>query len=449
MPELRDLPAIETLMQSDAIAKLVQDYGAAAIKKQLREMQSQMRETRKVPQWATAAEGYAAALDTSATKNDYVPVFNLTGTVIHTNLGRALLSVELWRDIEPLMTRPMNLEYDLVKGVRGQRDTIVEERLCELMGCEAVTIVNNNAAALMLVLNTFGLDAEVPVSRGELVEIGGSFRLPELMNRAGCRLLEVGTTNRTRLSDFANIVDRASMLLKIHPSNYHIEGFTEAVEAPELAKLAAKHDIPSCVDLGSGSLVDLSSWGLPREPTPQSVLAQGVDLVTFSGDKLLGAVQCGLIAGRQDLIEKIRKNPMKRALRVDKVTLAILNATLKLYARPEQLEDNLPLLRTLTLTPKQLRTRAEAVVANLPAHVQGTIITSEAQIGSGALPDQNIGSIGVGLSHDTMSAQKLAEALRNATIPIIGRLKDERVLLDMHGADPIEELISVLSRLEL
>tara|TARA_E500000075_G_scaffold86777_1_gene78357 strand:- start:444 stop:1475 length:1032 start_codon:yes stop_codon:yes gene_type:complete len=343
----------------------------------------------------------------------------------------------------------MNLEYDLVKGARGQRDTVVEERLCELMGCEAVTIVNNNAAALMLVLNTFGLDAEVPVSRGELVEIGGSFRLPELMSRAGCRLLEVGTTNRTRLSDFANVVERASMLLKIHPSNYHIEGFTEAVEAPELAELAAKHDIPSCVDLGSGSLVDLSSLGLPKEPTPQSVLAQGVDLVTFSGDKLLGAVQCGVIAGRQDLIDTIRKNPMKRALRVDKVTLAILNATLKLYAQPEQLVEHLPLLRTLTLTPRQLQARAEAVMANLPAHVQGTIITSEAQIGSGALPDQNIESVAVSLTHDTLSAQKLAEALRDATVPVIGRLKDERVLLDMHGADPIDELINVLTGLAL
>ncbi len=449
MPELRDLPAIETLMQSEAIVALVQDRGAITVKNRLREMQAQMRETRNVPQWATAAEGYAAALGTSATKNDYVPVFNLTGTVIHTNLGRALLSAELWQSIEPLMTRPMNLEYDLVKGTRGQRDTVVEERLCELMGCEAVTIVNNNAAALMLVLNTFGLNAEVPVSRGELVEIGGSFRLPELMSRAGCRLLEVGTTNRTRLSDFANVVERASMLLKIHPSNYHIEGFTQAVEAPELAELAAKHDIPSCVDLGSGSLVDLSGWGLPKEPTPQSVLAQGVDLVTFSGDKLLGAVQCGVIAGRQDLIETIRKNPMKRALRVDKVTLTILNATLKLYAQPKQLVEHLPLLRTLTLTPGQLQARAETVMANLPAHVQGRIITSEAQIGSGALPDQNIDSVAVSLTHDTMSAQKLAQALRDATVPVIGRLKEERVLLDMHGADPIEELINVLTGLEL
>ena len=299
MPTLRDLPAIETLMQSDAIAPMIHIHGAQVVKDHLRDLQNAMRQERSVPDWATDPSGYSKELEKTLVKTDYVPVFNLTGTVIHTNLGRALLSQDLWRAIEPLVTRPMNLEYDLVKGARGQRDTVVEERLCELMRCEAVTIVNNNAAALMLVLNTFGLNAEVPVSRGELVEIGGSFRLPELMSRAGCRLLEVGTTNRTRLDDFAVVIERASMLLKIHPSNYHIEGFTESVEAPELANLAGAHNIPSCVDLGSGSLVDLSHWGLPKEPTPQSVLEQGIDLVTFSGDKLLGAVQCGIIAGKK------------------------------------------------------------------------------------------------------------------------------------------------------
>ena len=284
---------------------------------------------------------------------------------------------------------------------------------------------------------------------GELVEIGGSFRLPELMSRAGCQLLEVGTTNRTRLADFAEVAERASMLLKIHPSNYHIEGFTEAVEAPELAALAKEHNIPSCVDLGSGSLVDLGKWGLPQEPTPQSVLAQGVDLVTFSGDKLLGAVQCGVIAGDKDMIEAIRKNPMKRALRVDKVTLTILNATLKHYANPERLVEHLPLLRTLALTQPQLQKRAETVLANLPNDLEGVIVPSKAQIGSGALPDQNIDSIAVSLDHSTLSAQKLAEALRYAAVPIIGRIKDQRVLLDMHGADPLEELIDVLNRVEI
>ena len=449
MPTLRDLPAIETLMQSDSIAPLTKVHGAQVIKDRLRDLQNAMRQTRNVPDWAADPSGYSQELERTLVKTDFVPVFNLTGTVIHTNLGRALLSKELWRDIEPLVTRPMNLEYDLVKGSRGQRDTAVEERLCELMRCEAVTIVNNNAAALMLVLNTFGLNAEVAVSRGELVEIGGSFRLPELMSRAGCRLLEVGTTNRTRLDDFAAEIDRASMLLKVHPSNYHIEGFTESVQAPELATLATAHNIPSCVDLGSGSLVDLSQWGLPKEPTPQSVLEQGVDLVTFSGDKLLGAVQCGIIAGKKPLIEQIRKNPMKRALRVDKVTLAILNATLKLYNDPAELPKHLPLLKTLTLSTTTLTARAEDMIANLPAELTGEVVSSQAQIGSGALPDQTIASVAVGLTHQSLSAQRLVDGLRTARPPIVGRVKDDLVLLDMRGADPMDELIQALQDVEL
>lgn len=449
MPELRDLPAIESLLQSAAIADLIQCHGTQVVKAKLRELQQTMRTERVVPDWGVEAQGYAQALTQSLSKADYTPVFNLTGTVIHTNLGRALLSQTLWRDIEPLVTRPMNLEYDLVKGVRGQRETVVEQRLSELMNCEAVTIVNNCAAALMLVLNTFGLRAQVPVSRGELVEIGGSFRLPELMSRAGCDLVEVGTTNRTRLSDYAAVAGSASMLLKIHPSNYHIEGFTESVEAPELAGLAKEYGIPSCVDLGSGSLVDLSQWGLPKEPTPQSVLDQGVDLVTFSGDKLLGSVQCGIIAGRKELIEQIRSNPMKRALRADKVTMAILNATLKLYNEPQQLPEHLPLLKTLTLSQDALRSRARQLIEGLPEQLTGTLIESEAQIGSGALPDQTIDSIGVILQHPSFSAQKLADALRRCKTPIIGRIKADQVILDMRGADPLDELIINIQSLDL
>lgn len=449
MPELRDLPAIESLLQSAAIADLIQCHGTQVVKAKLRELQQTMRTERVVPNWGVEAQGYAQALTQSLSKADYTPVFNLTGTVIHTNLGRALLSQTLWRDVEPLVTRPMNLEYDLVKGVRGQRETVVEQRLSELMNCEAVTIVNNCAAALMLVLNTFGLRAQVPVSRGELVEIGGSFRLPELMSRAGCDLVEVGTTNRTRLSDYAAVAGSASMLLKIHPSNYHIEGFTESVEAPELAGLAEEYGIPSCVDLGSGSLVDLSQWGLPKEPTPQSVLDQGVDLVTFSGDKLLGSVQCGIIAGRKELIEQIRSNPMKRALRADKVTMAILNATLKLYNEPQQLPEHLPLLKTLTLSQDALRSRAKQLIEGLPEQLTGTLIESEAQIGSGALPDQTIDSIGVILQHPSFSAQKLADALRRCKTPIIGRIKADQVILDMRGADPLDELIINIQSLDL
>jgi L-seryl-tRNA(Ser) seleniumtransferase len=449
MPELRDLPAIESLLQSQPMADLIERHGAQVVKTRLRELQQTMRADRLVPDWGGDAAGYARVLKQRLSMADYTAVFNLTGTVIHTNLGRALLSQNLWRDIEPLVTRPMNLEYDLAKGVRGQRETVVEERLSELMDCEAATIVNNCAAALMLVLNTFGLGAPVPVSRGELVEIGGSFRLPELMSRAGCELVEVGTTNRTRLKDYAAVAARASMLLKVHPSNYHIEGFTESVDAPELAALAKEHGIPSCVDLGSGSLVDLSQWGLPKEPTPQSVLEQGVDLVTFSGDKLLGSAQCGIIAGRKELIERIRSNPMKRALRADKVTMAILNATLKLYKDPQQLPEHLPLLKTLTLSQQALQARARQLIDGLPKPLNGTMIESEAQIGSGALPDQTIDSIGVILQHPTLSAQKLADALRSSKTPIIGRIKADQVVLDMRGADPMDELIANIQSLDL
>ncbi len=448
MPELRDLPAIESLLQSEPIAKLVASHGSQVVKSRLRELQQAMRVERSVPDWGINAEGYARTLDQVLSKIDYTPVFNLTGTVIHTNLGRALLSSSLWRDIEPLVTRPMNLEYDLVKGARGQRETVVEDRLRELMDCEAVTIVNNCAAALMLVLNTFGLGASVPVSRGELVEIGGSFRLPELMSRAGCELLEVGTTNRTRLADYAAVAERASMMLKIHPSNYHIEGFTESVDAAKLATLAQEHGIPSCVDLGSGSLVDLSQWGLPKEPTPQSVMQQGVDLVTFSGDKLLGSVQCGIIAGRKDLIEQIRRNPMKRALRADKVTLAILNATLKLYSDPQRLPEHLPLLQTLTLSQEDLEDRAKQLIQGLPTDLEGIMIHSEAQIGSGALPDQTIASVAVVLQHPRLSAQKLAEILRANPTPIIGRIKEDQVVLDMRGAEHLEELVADIQQLD-
>src|SRR5690606_39167447 len=272
-------------------------------------------------------------------------VFNLTGTVLHTNLGRALPAPELFDAVRDLATRPMNLEFDLTTGVRGVRDAPVVRRLVLLTGAEAATVVNNNAAALLLVLNTLAHDRPVPVSRGELIEIGGSFRLPEIMERAGCRLLEVGTTNRTHPADFRRaLAERPALLLKVHPSNFHISGFTRAVSTRELAGIARGAGVPLCVDLGSGTLVDLARWGLPHEPTPAEVLRHGADLVTFSGDKLLGGVQAGLIVGRRDLIDALNANPLKRALRPDKVTLALLDRTLALYEEPDTLPMRLPLL---------------------------------------------------------------------------------------------------------
>jgi L-seryl-tRNA(Ser) seleniumtransferase len=319
-----------------------------------------------------------------------------------------------------------------------------------LTGAESATIVNNNAAALLLCLNTFAQGGKVPVSRGELIEIGGSFRLPELMSRSGCELLEVGTTNRTHPRDFAAVLDEAAMLLKVHPSNYYIGGFSSEVTAEQLAELAAQRGIPSCVDLGSGTLVDLTRWQLPAEPTPQSVLADGIDLVTFSGDKLLGAVQAGIIVGKGELLAKIKQNPLKRALRADKITLAALDATLKLYENPDTLAEHIPLLHTLTLGEAELHRRGEALLqalATLPDAWQLAVEPSRAQIGSGALPDKTLPSLSLTIRHADLSADDIAARLRNLSTPVIGRISEDKVWLDLRGAEPEQSLHDTLREL--
>ena len=258
MNELRDLPGVDALIQDECLQKTLTEFGISSVKQAIRDIQSDIRDSKIVPDWSVNPEGYLKPINSLLYSNTYRTIFNLTGTLIHSNLGRALISDTVLGNISPMVTRPINLEYDLKSGSRGQRDSVVEAQLCRLTGCEAATIVNNNAAALMLVLNTFALGKFVPVSRGELVEIGGSFRLPELMTKSGTNLIEVGTTNKTHVDDFKNVLNESAMLLKVHPSNYHISGFSEEVEAKELAELATAQNIPSCVDLGSGALVDLS-----------------------------------------------------------------------------------------------------------------------------------------------------------------------------------------------
>lgn len=449
MPTLRDLPSIDRLLRSPELAPLVDAHGAETVKQSLRSMQATWRDAGEVPDWAAEPAAYARRLDDRLAGASYRPVFNLTGTIIHTNLGRALLDEDVFRSIEPLVTRPVNLEFDLVTGKRGDRDRVVESRLQVLTGAEAATVVNNNAAALMLCLNTAALGREVVVSRGELIEIGGSFRLPELMQRAGCRLVEVGTTNRTHLRDYrAAIGERTGMLLKVHPSNYHISGFTHDVGVAELADLAREHGLPLCVDLGSGTLVDLERWGLPHEPMPQEILAQGADLVTFSGDKLLGSVQAGLIVGDSASMTEIKRNPMKRALRPDKVTLALLDRTLRLYENPEGLADRLPLLRSLTRPVQELEVRGEELARSLETVLDEfdvRLVPSEVQIGSGSLPDKRVPSRAVRITHgDPARVRKLAERLRRLRTPVIGRLHQDAVWLDVRQAEPLDELIEVL-----
>ena len=449
--QLRDLPAIDALVNADELESLVTHHGPELIKNHLRDIQGGFRARGEVPEWAGTAKGYAEQLVPLLTSSGYQAVFNLTGTVVHTNLGRSPLSAALWQEVEPLVTQAMNLEYDLASGQRGDRDAVVEDRLVRLTGAEAATVVNNNAAALLLVLNTFALGGKVPVSRGELIEIGGSFRLPDIMERAGCELLEVGTTNRTHLKDFAKVATDAAMFLKVHPSNYHITGFTNTVSTAELAKLANDQQRPLCIDVGSGTLVDLRKFGLPYEPMPQHVLDDGADLVTFSGDKLLGAVQAGVILGKRSYVDALKRNPLKRALRPDKVTLALLDATLKLYEQPDRLPQTLPLLKMLSTPLTILEDRAKELAERLENHLgqfEFSIRPCEGQIGSGALPDQTIESRAVVIGHgDSSRVRDLEARLRQLPQPVIGRIHHEQLWLDVRCVLDTEALFATLEAL--
>ena len=447
MYELRDLPGVDALMKDDSLEVALSRFGPAAVKQAIRNIQKEIRDSKRVPEWSINPSGYLSPIFQALDSQTFRTIFNLTGTIIHSNLGRALIDPSIIEEITPLLSRPINLEYNLDTGSRGQRDAFVEAQLSRLTGCEAAAIVNNNAAALMLVLNTFALGKFVPVSRGELVEIGGSFRLPELMTKSGSNLIEVGTTNKTHIEDFESVVEESAMLLKVHPSNYHISGFSEEVEAKELAKLANSQGIPSCVDLGSGALIDLSKWSLPSEPTPQSVLSQGIELVTFSGDKLLGAVQSGLIVGKKTLIDQIKKNPLKRALRADKLTLTILSKVLRLYEDPETLDQKLPLLKILTTPVTELENRAETLKSVFSENFSLETRMSTVQIGSGALPDKTVESLALVVKHNQIKPEDLLSRMRSLSTPIIGRIKEDRVWLDLRGAEPLEELTRVIGEL--
>ena len=384
-------------------------------------------------------------------------VFNLTGTVLHTNLGRAILPEAAVAAAITAMRHPAALEFDLETGGRGERDDVVRGLVRELTGAEDAIVVNNNAAAVFLVLNALAATRETVVSRGELIEIGGAFRIPEIFERAGTRLVEVGTTNRTHMKDYAGAIGPATaVLMKVHTSNYRIEGFTKEVSAAELAPLAREKGIPLVDDLGSGTLVDLSRWGLARERTVQDALADGADLVTFSGDKLLGGPQAGFVVGRRDLVQRCAKSPIKRAVRLDKVRLAALEATLKLYRDPDRLAATLPTLRFFAATRADMEPVAQRLAAALASRLgEGWTVGVEAcasQIGSGALPAETLPSLAVALTPaagagEGRRLEALSAALRGLAIPVVARIEKGALVMDVRCLDDEAAFVGQLDRL--
>ena len=451
------IPSVEELLASDSFASISRSYGRHLVKQALRGTLEDLRKARDWPSWAQSAEGIATRVSSrlgAESSSGLRSIHNLTGTVIHTNLGRVTLPEEAIEAIAAAARSPVDLEYDITRGARGDRDRHVEASLCALTGGEAATVVNNNAAAVLLILNTLALGKQVPVSRGELIEIGGSFRMPDIMARAGCELREVGTTNRTHLRDYEQAIGiDTALLMKVHPSNYAVEGFTRSVSTQDLAKVASAREIPLAVDLGSGTLVDLRRFGLPQEPTVGETLAQGADLVTFSGDKLLGGPQAGLIVGRRDLIEALKANPLKRALRVDKLTLAAISEVLKLYGEPERLAERLPLLRFLLRTPEELEAQARRLLPTFQS-VLGSAFSvdtmpCESQIGSGSLPSERLPSHGLRIEPvaDKQRARKLDELsarMRGLPRPVIGHIHKHALVLDLRCLDDEAGLIGEL-----
>jgi L-seryl-tRNA(Ser) seleniumtransferase len=458
------LPSIDRVLDSEAARDLQREYGRDETRRAARLTLSKMRdairrgEPIEVDNTGICLEMRRIIEDDA--RRGIRRVFNLSGTILHTNLGRALMPEESIAAVVEAMRAGSSLEFDIASGRRGEREGYIEDLLCRLTGAEAATVVNNNAAALMLLLNTLALDREVPVSRGELVEIGGSFRIPDIIACSGCRLREVGTTNRTHPRDFASAMGpRTAMVLKVHQSNYVIQGFTAAVDTRELAQLCRDSGVPLAVDLGSGALLNLEDYGLPHEPTPMEVLARGADLVTFSGDKILGGPQAGIVVGRRDLIERMNANPMKRALRCDKMAIAALTALLRLYVHPRDLAERLPLLRAMMRGRDEIRAQAEPLVARLAQQLEGFAAVSPvdcvSEIGSGALPDHGIPSSGVSLrplpsrrSHDE-SLERLARAFRELPIAVVGRIHKGEFVLDCRCLEDDAEFFAQLAELEI
>ncbi|MFH2275122.1 L-seryl-tRNA(Sec) selenium transferase [Enterobacter hormaechei] len=436
------IPATDRLLRDPRITAVLGQFGHTATVDMLRQLQDDARRhiqaENALPGWCVAWEQEVERRLSKHGQSALRPVINLTGTVLHTNLGRAQQAEEATEAVTRAMRSPVTLEYDLDGAGRGHRDRALADLLCQITGAEDACIVNNNAAAVLLMLAATASGKEVVVSRGELVEIGGAFRIPDVMRQAGCTLHEVGTTNRTHAKDYrAAVNENTALLMKVHTSNYHIEGFTKTVEEAELAAIGRELNVPVIADLGSGSLVDMRQYGLPKEPMVQEMVAAGVSLVSFSGDKLLGGPQAGIIVGRRELIAQLQQHPLKRALRADKMTLAALEATLRLYLHPEKLADRLPTLRLLSRDAASIRAQAEALLPQVAPHYPEFDVRIEpclSQIGSGSLPVDRLPSEALTFTpRDGRGSQleALSARWRALPTPVIGRIGDGRMWLDL------------------
>ena len=448
---LRELPAVSRLLAHPRTERLLVRFNREYVVRACRDILDQLRSAAahgdELDPAALDADAILGAVESrlgAAGTDGLQRVVNATGTVLHTNLGRALLPQAAMDALLRVGAHPINLEYDVAQGDRGRREQLIEALLTDLTGAEAATVVNNNAAAVLLALNTIAMGKEVIVSRGELIEIGGAFRIPEIMARSGAVLREVGTTNRTHAADYEDaITERTALLLKVHTSNYRIVGFVADVGLSDLVSIGRRHGVPVMEDLGSGALVDLSRYGLPKEPVVGERIALGADLVTFSGDKVLGGPQAGLVAGKAAWVTQLAKNPLHRALRCGKLTIAALEATLRLYRESASIADDIPALRAFTRPIAEIEETAQravpAIGSALGPGFRLSVDEGTSQIGSGALPMDEIPTRVIVIEHDELEAHHIAARFREAQPPIIGRVKDGRFLLDARTIfDPLE-----------
>ena len=457
------LPAVDKLLKTPQGEQCVAEFGHSATVSVSREMLQQAREHIKrhenLPHFLQNDDATFQYIRQQLLLQQQVnikSVHNLTGTVLHTNLGRALWSPAAQQAALDAMQGNVALEYDLAAGERSHRDNYISDLLQQLTGAEAACVVNNNAAAVLLILATFAQGKEVIISRGELIEIGGAFRIPDIMAQAGCKLVEVGTTNRTHLKDYRNAInENTAFLMKVHSSNYQICGFAHSVDEQALAELGKEFGIPVITDLGSGALIDLKQFDLPEEPTVQEKLQQGLDLISFSGDKLLGGPQAGIIVGKKALIQQLQAHPLKRVLRCDKVTLAGLEATLRLYLQPEKITEKLTALHLLTQPVAQLQAQAEQLKVRLENRLNAdyliAIEPSEAQVGSGSQPLARIPSVAVTIAPATEKTPTKTTALFARLLalpqPVIGRIERDKIWLDLRSLASLDRLLDSLETL--